>query len=168
VSMIRRLCEFGIYFAEQPVPPGDVNRLTEVRRQVSIPILADESVYSPADALAIVRAEAADALSVYVGKAGGIGSARKVSVIAEAAMLGCTIGSNLELGIGTAAMIHLALAAPGITAAEYPCDIIGPFFYTGDILTRPLPLCGGKALPLEGPGLGVELDEEQVNRYRVI
>jgi L-alanine-DL-glutamate epimerase-like enolase superfamily enzyme len=167
VSMIRRLCEFGIYFAEQPVPAGDVNRLAEVRRQVSIPILADESVYSPADALAIARAEAADALSVYVGKAAGIGPARKVSVIAESAMLGCTIGSNLELGIGTAAMIHLAMAAPGITADEYPCDIIGPFFYTGDILTRPLPLCGGKALPLEGPGLGVELDEEQVNRYRV-
>jgi L-alanine-DL-glutamate epimerase-like enolase superfamily enzyme len=59
------------------------------------------------------------------------------------------------------------LAAPGITADEYPCDIIGPFFYTGDILTRPLVLCGGKALPLEGPGLGVELDEEQVKRYRV-
>src|SRR4029077_2424653 len=167
VSIIRRLCEFGIYFAEQPVPPGDVNRLADVRRQVSIPILADESVYSPADALAMVRAEAADALSVYVGKAAGIGPARKVSVIAEAAMLGCTIGSNLELGIGTAAMIHLAMAAPGITADEYPCDIIGPFFYTGDILTRPLPLCGGKALPLDGPGLGVELDEDQVNRYRV-
>jgi muconate cycloisomerase len=167
VSMIGRLCEFGIYFAEQPVPPSDVSRLAEVRWQVSIPILADESVYSPADALAIVRAEAADALSIYVGKAAGIGPARKVSVIAEAAMLGCTIGSNLELGIGTAAMIHLALAAPGITADEYPCDIIGPFFYTGDILNRPLPIGGGKALPLEGPGLGVELDEEQVSRYRV-
>lgn len=167
VSMIRRLCEFGIYFVEQPVPPGDANRLAEVRRQISIPVLADESVYSPSDALAMLRAEAADALSVYVGKAAGIGPARRVAVIAEAAMLGCTIGSNLELGIGTAAMIHLALATPGITANEYPCDIIGPLFYTGDILTRPLSLCGGKALPLDGPGLGVELDEDQVDRYRV-
>jgi muconate cycloisomerase len=65
-------------------------------------------------------------------------------------------------------MIHLALASPGITADEYPCDIIGPLFYTGDILTRPLPLCGGKALLLEGAGLGVELDEDRVNRYRVM
>jgi muconate cycloisomerase len=59
----------------------------------------DESIYGPVDALAIVRAEAADALSIYVGKAAGIGPAHKISGIAEAAMLGSTIGSNLELGI---------------------------------------------------------------------
>ena len=115
VAMIRRLSEFGIYFVEQPVPPGDPNWLAEVRRQAGIPVIADESVYTPQDALAIVRAGAADVLSVYVGKAGGIGPARKVAAIAESARVGCTVGSNLELGVGTAAMIHLAMATPGIT-----------------------------------------------------
>ena len=167
VAMIRRLSEFGVCFAEQPVPPGDVNWLAEVRRQVSIPVIADESVYSPQDALAIVRAGAADALSVYVGKSAGIGPARKVAIIAESAMLGCTIGSNLELGVGTAAMIHLAMATPGITAGEFPCDIIGPLYYTDDLLTEPLALSGGKARPNGRPGLGVDLDEEKVRRYRV-
>jgi len=167
VEMIRHLCEFGIYFAEQPVPPGDVSWLAEVRRQVPVPVVADESVYSPQDALAIVRAGAADALSVYVGKSAGIGPARKVAAIAEAAMLGCTIGSNLELGVGTAAMIHLAMATPGITAGEFPCDIIGPLYYTDDLLAEPLALSGGQAQPPTRPGLGVELDEEKVRRYRV-
>lgn len=167
VTMIRRLCDFGIYFAEQPVPPGDVNWLAEVRRQVSIPVVADESVYSAQDALSLVRAGAADALSAYVGKAAGIGPARKVAVIAESAGLGCTIGSNLELGVGTAAMVQLAMATPGITADEFPCDIIGPLYYTDDILTEPLALSGGKAQPIDRPGLGVELDEEKVRRYRV-
>jgi muconate cycloisomerase len=167
VAMINRLCEFGIYFAEQPVPPGDVQWLADVRRQVSIPILADESVYSPQDALSIVRSHAADALSIYVGKAAGLGPARKIAAIAESAMLGCTIGSNLELGVGTAAMIHLAMATPGITADEFPCDIIGPLYYSDDILTEPLSLGGGKALPIDRPGLGVELDEEKVRKYRV-
>lgn len=167
VAMIRRFCEFGIYFAEQPVPPGDVNWLAEVRRQVEVPVIADESVYSPQDALSIVRAGAADGFSVYVGKSAGIGPARKVAVIAESAMLGCTIGSNLELGVGTAAMIHLAMATPGITAEEFPCDIIGPLYYTDDILTEPLALSDGKARPTDRPGLGVELDEDTVRRYRV-
>jgi L-alanine-DL-glutamate epimerase-like enolase superfamily enzyme len=167
VTMIRRLEEFDIYFAEQPVPPGDVAWLSEVRRQVSTTILADESVYSPQDALAIVRAHAAGALSLYVGKSAGIGPARKIAAIAEAGMLGCTVGSNLELGVGTAAMIHLAMATPGITAEEFPCDIIGPLYYTDQILTEPLQLAGGKALPLDRPGLGVELDEDKVKMYRV-
>jgi muconate cycloisomerase len=82
-------------------------------------------------------------------------------------MLGCTIGSNLELGVGTAAMIHLAMATPGITAEEFPCDIIGPMYYTDDILLEPLQLAHGKALPIDRPGLGVELDDEKVRMYRV-
>jgi muconate cycloisomerase len=167
VTMIRRLDEFGIYFAEQPVPPGDVEWLADVRRQVSTTILADESVYSPQDALAIVKAHAAGALSIYVGKSAGIGPARKIAAIAESAMLGCTIGSNLELGVGTAAMIHLAMATPGITADEFPCDIIGPLYYTDEILTEPLSLADGKALRIDRPGLGIELDEDKVRMYRV-
>ena len=167
VQMIRRLAEFGIYFAEQPVPPGDFELLAEVRRQVDVPVMADESVYSPQDALALVKSRAADAISIYVGKAAGIGPARKIAAIAETAMLGCTIGSNLELGVGAAAMIHLGLATPGITPDEFPCDIIGPLYYTDEILTEPLPLAGGKAMPLDRPGLGVELDETKIRLYRV-
>lgn len=167
VTMIRRLEELGIYFAEQPVPAGDVQWLAEVRTQVSVPIVADESVYSPQDASAIVKAQAADALSVYVGKAAGIGGAFAIAAIAQEAKLGCTIGSNLELGVGTAAMIHLAMAAPVITGEQYPCDIIGPLYYTDDVLTEPLPLARGRALAIDRPGLGVELDEEKVRMYRV-
>lgn len=161
VRMIRRLCEFDIYFAEQPVPPGDVAWMADVRKRVEVPIIADESVYTVQDALSLVRADAADVFSIYVGKSGGIGPARKIAAIAEAAGLSCTLGSNLEMGIGSAAMIHLAMATPALGNPEYPCDIIGPFFYTEELLREPLPICGGEARPLEHPGLGVELSLEK-------
>ena len=90
--------------------------------------------------MAVVRARAADILSVYVGKGGGIGPARKVAAVAEAAGLTCTVGSNLELGVASAAMIHLAMATSGIGAEDFPCDILGPFFYEGDVLADPLPI----------------------------
>jgi muconate cycloisomerase len=64
-------------------------------------------------------------------------------------------------------MIHLAMATPGITAEEFPCDIIGPMYYTDDILLESLQLAHGKALPIDRPGLGVELDDEKVRMYRV-
>ncbi|MDR7419845.1 MAG: enolase C-terminal domain-like protein [Armatimonadota bacterium] len=167
IQTIRRLTEFGIYFAEQPVPALDVTWLADVRRAVPVPVMADESVYTLQDAMAVVRAGAADILSVYVGKGGGIGPARKVAAVAEAAGLTCTVGSNLELGVASAAMIHLAMSTPGIGAEEFPCDILGPFFYESDVLAEPLPINAGEARPLERPGLGVALDDAKVERYRV-
>jgi muconate cycloisomerase len=167
IQTIRRLQEFGIFFAEQPVAPLDVAWLADVRAAVEVPVMADESVYTLQDAMAIVRAGAADVLSVYVGKGGGIGPARKVAAVAEAAGLTCTIGSNLEMGVASSAMIHLAMATPGIGAEEFPCDILSTFFYDADLLAEPLPITAGTARPHEKPGLGVELDEEKVARYRV-
>ncbi len=167
IQTIRRMEEFGIFFAEQPTPDLDIAWMADVRAHVAVPIMADESVYTLQDAMAVVRAEAADAISIYIGKGGGIGPARKIAAVAEAAGLTCTIGSNLELGVASAAMIHLAMATPGIGAEEFPCDILSPFFYEGDILAEPLPITGGSARPNERPGLGVALDEEKVARFRV-
>jgi len=166
IDMIRRLGDFDIWFAEQPVAPGDVEWLAEVRSAIDIPVIADESVYTLQDASMLARAGAADVLSIYVGKSSGIGPARRIAAVAEGAGLGCTIGSNLEMGVGSAAMIHLAMATSAFSA-DWPCDIIGPLFYTDELLKEPLPICGGQARAPQGPGLGVELDEEKVRRYRV-
>ncbi len=78
----------------------------------------------------------------------------------------CTVGSNLELGIGNAAMCHLAVSTPAIDADNFPYDILSPFFYETDLLQEPLPIRAGRASPPTGPGLGVQLDEDKVAFYR--
>lgn len=168
IETISRLFDQSdIYFAEQPVRAGDPAVLAEVRRNVPVPIIADESVYTLDDAKVLARAEAADVFSIYIGKAGGIGPAREIAGFAASVGIKCTIGSNLELGVGSAAMVHLALSAPAIDAETYPCDIIGPLYYEGDVLTESLPIGGGSARVHDRPGLGVELDDEKLERYRV-
>jgi len=77
------------------------------------------------------------------------------------------VGSNLELGVGSAAMAHLAIATRGIAAEEFPCDIIGPFYYEDDVVREPVAITSGKAVPNDKPGLGVELDENKVERFRM-
>jgi muconate cycloisomerase len=167
IQTIRRLAEeSGIYFAEQPVAPLDLQWMVDVRRSVPVPVMADESCYTLQDAMAIARAQAADILSIYVGKGGGIGPARKMAAVAEAAGLTCTVGSNLELGVASAAMAHLAMACPGIGAEEFPCDILGPLAYEHSLVEEPLVLVNGCVTPPEKPGLGVNLDETAVNCYR--
>lgn len=167
VKTIERLYEQKIYFAEQPVAPEDVTQMVEVRKKIRVPVVADESIYTLQDAKTLAALGAADVFSIYVGKAGGIDPARKIAQFAESVGVKCTVGSNLELGVGSAAMMHLALASRGIAAEEFPCDIIGPFYYEDDIVREPLPIKAGEARANERSGLGVELDEEKVERYRV-
>lgn len=172
VATIERLLEFQIYFAEQPVPQHNMHDLAEVRQRlreknISLPIVADESVYTPHDAENLAREKACDVFSVYIGKAGGINPARSVASVAGKHRLGCTIGSNLEMGIGSAAMLHLACSTRDITAEAFPCDIIGPFFYEADLLRERLDLTPGAAKPPRKPGLGVELDDRLVAQFRV-
>jgi L-alanine-DL-glutamate epimerase-like enolase superfamily enzyme len=168
VRTIHRICEVAeIAFAEQPVPAGDPGVLASVREQIKVPVIADESLYSLADAHSLVRAKACDVFSIYIGKAGGIGPAKQIADFAHAQGIACTIGSNLELGVGSAAMLHLGLAHRGITSDQYPCDIIGPFYYEDDILVERLDLSGGRAVAPVGAGLGVALDDAKVEKYRV-
>ncbi|HZQ55224.1 MAG TPA: mandelate racemase/muconate lactonizing enzyme family protein [Bryobacteraceae bacterium] len=166
VQMLRQMAEANIYFAEQPVAPLDVSWMADVRKQIGIPVMADESLYSLQDAMALARAGAADIFSLYLGKS-GLSGARKIAAVAEAAGLICTIGSNMELGIASAALIHLALSTPAIEAETVPCDILSHLFYETNLLTEPLPVSGAEARVPEKPGLGVELDEDTVGRYRV-
>jgi muconate cycloisomerase len=168
VATIRRLCDAAnIAFAEQPVPAGDHEEMAAVRRQIDVPVIADESLYNLADARALVRAQACDVFSIYIGKAGGIGPAKSIADFALAQGIACTIGSNLELGVGSAAMLHLACSHKAITPDDYPCDIIGPHYYEDNILQSPLDLNTGRAVPAKRPGLGVDLDDEKVEKYRV-
>src|SRR5258708_36111275 len=106
-------------------------------------------------------------LSIYVGKGGGIGPARKMAAVAEAAGLTCPVGSNLELGVASAAMTHLATATIGVGAEEFPCDILGPLAYEHDLLAQPIEFRDGAVRAPSGPGLGVALDEAMLARYRV-
>ena len=128
--------------------------------------MADESVFTLADAWQLARRRAADILSVYPGKHGGIAATLEIAHVARAAGLACSIGSNLELGIGTAAMLHVAVADPTIDSVTYPADLIGPLYHDADLITEPLTLGPVAARVPEGPGLGVTLDEKQLARYR--
>jgi L-alanine-DL-glutamate epimerase-like enolase superfamily enzyme len=165
-AAVAPLAAESVAFIEQPVARHDLAGLADVRRRAACPVVADESVGTPADALDVVTAGAADVLSIYVGMAGGIAAAQRAAAIAVAAGLGWTIGSNLELGPALAAHIHFAMATPGLADAIVPCDIISTFYYTDDILAEPLPIRAGWAEPPPGPGLGVEVDEEKLERYR--
>lgn len=160
--MLAYLEEFDIRLIEQPIPPGDPGALADLRCRTDIPIMADESAFNLTEAWTVAAARAADVISVYPGKNGGIVPAMEIAHLAKAAGLVCHMGSNLELGIATAAMLHLAAACPNIDCENYPADILGPLYHQWDIIKEPLKLGPNVAIVPEGPGLGVELDESRL------
>jgi L-alanine-DL-glutamate epimerase-like enolase superfamily enzyme len=167
IAAIRRMEPDRLTLVEQPVAPGNPLRLAEVRRAVGTPIMADESVFTFADAALLVQTGAADVFSLYPGKHGGLLPARKLAAFAEVNGLSASVGSNLELGIASAAMAHLAAATPAIDADRYPTDIIGPLYHEHDVVTDNRFIQRGYVVAPEGAGLGVTLDEAAVREYRV-
>ncbi|MEQ1825074.1 MAG: enolase C-terminal domain-like protein, partial [Pirellula sp.] len=164
---LRELADMRLLLAEQPIHAGDPAALAEVRQSCATPIMADESVFTLQDAWQLTMHRAADIFSIYPGKHGGIAATAEIVAVAKAAGLRCTIGSNLELGIGTAAMLHVASAFPEIDTDSFPADTIGPFYHESDLLCESLMLGPPHAIVPDGPGLGVSLDEEQLKRWRV-
>lgn len=160
-----RLVEEGAAFVEQPLPPEDPAGAAELRRLLTVPLVADDAIGTPEEAAAVIAAGAADVLSLYVGMAGGIGRARRIAETAVASGRGWMIGSNLELGIGMAAHAHVALSVPGLFDDVIPCDIISSFYYEADVVTG-LDVQPGRVAAPTGPGLGVELVPEAVAEYR--
>ncbi len=163
---LRALEAYDILFAEQPIGTEDPLALAQLRAATSIPIMADESVFTVGDAWHLTAHRAADILSVYPGKNGGMIASRAIADVAGAAGIVCHMGSNLELGIATAAMLHLGAAVPAIDSETYPGDFLGPLYHEADMITEPLDLGPEVARAPEGPGLGVELDEAQLERWR--
>jgi len=163
LAVVPRLQELGIAFVEQPVAPDDLEGMREVR-ELGIPVVADESVYSAADVGRVVRAGAADVVSIYVGKSSGLERAVAAAALASDLGAGVVIGSNGEMGLGAAAQLHVACACRHL--GDLPCGIIGHHFYDDDpTLAEPLEIERSVARLPDGPGLGVRLSDEVLERF---
>jgi muconate cycloisomerase len=83
IRAIRAMDDLDLLFVEQPVRQDDPRWMADVRRAVNVPIMADESVFTPTDAISILHHGAADILSVYPGKNGGLLNAIDEDKLAE-------------------------------------------------------------------------------------
>jgi len=161
IRLIRKMDRFDLQVAEQPVYWKDLNGLCQVTQAVSSSVMADESMWSPYDAMQIIQMKAARMLNIKLIKSGGLFHAHKIASIAEAADMRCMVGCTVETSILCAAGGHLAMASKNVvyidslTPPEFLVeDIAQGLSWTGDLLVLP-----------DKPGLGVELKETAMSRY---
>lgn len=173
LKVLAQLKDAGADACEQP--GANLAAMTAATQRGPLPVMADESCWDAVDAMELVGAGGTDWISIYLAKAGGFTGARKVAAIAETMNMACDVNGSIESAIGNAANVHFALAMPSVTlpcvipvnapSGSHPCKIAGNY-YTDDIVTEPMQVSGGDLLPLEGPGLGIEIDEDKVAHYR--
>jgi muconate cycloisomerase len=174
IAILRRMEEQGIRYAEQPVE--GLARMARVAKAVDVPIMADESAWTPQDVLEIVERGAADMISLYTTKPGGLFKAKKVAAVAEAAGLPLNVNGSHETGVGNAGNLHLVASTAAVTEAgvfpvtslreDQPTQMAGRM-YLDDIVTRPFEYRDGCLIVPSTPGLGIELDMDKVAEYRV-
>ena len=153
VRLLNRMQELGldIELVEQPVKAHDLEGLRYVAQRADVPVMADESVFSAADAMTIMQMGAADLINIKLMKCGGIHNALKIASAAEVFGVECMIGCMLEAKVSVNAAVHLACAKSVITRV----DLDGPVLCSED------PVDGGSVFDeqtitvSDAPGLGV-------------
>jgi muconate cycloisomerase len=174
IKTIRRMEAFDIIYAEQPV--HGIARVAEVARAIDTPVMADESAWNAHDVVELIEQRAAEIVSIYTTKPGGLYRAMEVAAVARAAGIVCNVNGSAELGIGNLANVALAAAAPAVTlSCVIPVSTpaaaqrgqIGGVFYRDDLIAAPMELSDGAVRIPTGPGLGIDVDPAKIEQYRV-
>ena len=157
MERVEPLKRFGPTALEQPVPHAEVLSLAELRPKLGIPVMLDESLCGWPDAVAAVKHGTADILNVRLSKCGGIMPSLRIIALAQRSGLGVQLGCHPgETSLLSAAGRHVASRVAGFLYVEgsYDRHILAANLTQHDLTFG----YGGRARPLNGPGLGVEVD----------
>jgi muconate cycloisomerase len=174
IRTIRKMQEFDLLYVEQPV--SGIERMAEVARAVDVPLMADESAWNGHDVIQIIAQQAAQIVSIYTTKPGGLYRAMEVAATCRSAGIICNVNGSVETGVGNLANVHLAAAAsaatvssviPVSTPAEFQNGQVGGIYYLDDLIKQPLVVKDGAIQVPTAPGMGIDVDENKLVRYRV-
>lgn len=174
IQTIREMEPCNLHYVEQPVM--GIERIARVAAAIDAPVMADESAWNAHDVIQIIEQKAAQIVSIYTTKPGGLYRAMQVSAVCEAAGIVCNVNGSVELGVGNLANVHLAAAAPAATLsnlipvsmpAESIGDRIGGIYYADDLLAEPMIFEDGGIRVPTAPGMGIAVDEDKIAKYAV-
>jgi muconate cycloisomerase len=167
VEVLDAIAPLRIAAVEQPLPRSAVGEYARLRRATPVPLMADESLVTVADAEALIADKAVDFFNVRVSKCGGLARSLAIAALALGAGVSVQVGSQVgETAILSAAGRHLAAALPEVAFVE---GSFGTLLLTEDVSVESVRFGHrGEAPVLTGPGLGIRVVEERLRRRAVV
>ena len=165
LALLRRFEEHDNLSIEQPLPYADLHGAAFVRAHTAVPVILDESVWSPQAMMHLVEMGACDRIVMKLNRVGGFFPALQIVSICEAAGIGISVDTNPYTLIGDTAVCHMAAAIRN----PYPVDCEGhvSFLSVGDdqLFRGGVEIAGGVARLSDAPGLGVDVDWDRLARH---
>ena len=162
IRAIKAIEPYGIDFAEQPIRNTDYIGMASVQRQVDTPVMSHEDFFSLQDLVTLVELQAVRVIGINTERPGGITNALRAITYAELRGLGVVL-HNQPLGISSAATLHLA--ASKHHQLGHATELFGHLMMEDDLIVSPIDYSEGMGRLPEGPGWGIELDEEALQKY---
>jgi len=158
------LIDAGVTLIEQPVARWNTEALATLSATLGdrACIMADESVCTPQDAMALARAQASQVFSLKVAKHGGLLRTLQVAAVAEAADIAWYGGTMLETSIGSAASAHVFAT---LGAQHHGCELFGPQLLVDDLVSERMAIRDFELQLPDGPGYGLNVEPAQLDRF---
>lgn len=151
LEILTEIVPFGVEYCEQPVKATHFKDMAYLHQHSPVPIMADESLFDPIDALELIRQNACSGFNIKISKAGGIRPAQLSALFAETAGMKCQVGCFSESRLGITALAHFALAHDAIVNF----DMDSPFMLSQDPIEGGISYTPEKQIIMkDGMGIG--------------
>ncbi|MBK0402802.1 muconate cycloisomerase [Adhaeribacter sp. BT258] len=160
---IQKLQNAGVDLIEQPIVKTNFEGLARLSSYFRVPIMADEAVATVSDAFKLAKIGGGSVFALKTSKAGGLSNILKQAAIAQGAGISLYGGTMLEGTIGTLASAHAFSTIPNL---DWGTELFGPLLLTDDIVKKRITYANGVMEIPQEPGLGIELDLNQVEKYK--
>jgi muconate cycloisomerase len=164
IKLARALEPFDLDHLEQPLAADCIQGMARLRESIDIPLMADESVHSLRDAIAVVQAGAADVVKLKMAKNGGYQKCRDIITLCTSAGISIELGNGLQTSAASLHELCLACVNPLVQPAG---EFTGPDKLVSDILHKPMQIVDGDAILPAGAGIGSGLDYDAFNACRI-
>jgi L-alanine-DL-glutamate epimerase-like enolase superfamily enzyme len=156
IKIMKAVESCNLQLLEQPIPSWDLKGMAHIRNKIGIPLMADESIWTPQDVIKIAEYGAADIINIKIAKSCGLSLAKKIEAVSESLGLPCIVGTEIEPGFSLVAKLHLASSMKVLPLASEFTELS---LLKINILKHEIQIKDGCVKVPSGPGFGVELDE---------
>ena len=161
IQYIRAIEEINPLFCEEPVPPENPDALLEVRRAVNVPIATGERLVTRWEFRRVCELQACHIVQPDLSHCGGLMEAKRIASLAETYFMGVA-PHNPNGPVANAAALHFGLSTPNFLIQE---DMLADVPWRFDVIDTEMKSEHGYWLPLETPGLGIEIKEREAAKH---